>query len=114
MEDGFLRATWQEDEPYLLLPQDLVGWIAEQNLKVEQHRVLFVLFSQLNFDIYLRVSCQEIADELEMKPVNVSKAMKALKEKKIILEGPPAGEFKTYRLNLYAHLGKTPDEVDDD
>ena len=114
MEDGTLKATWQEDEPYLLFPQELVGWLADQNLKGAQYSVLFVLFSKLNFDVYMRVSRQEIADKLNIQPVNVSRAMKALKGKKIILEGPTDGKFKTYRLNLYAHLGKTPDEVDDD
>ena len=32
--------------------------------------------------------------------------MKKLKELEIIIEGPPAGKFKTYRLNPYiAHKG---------
>lgn len=82
-------------------------WLAQQNMTGEQYRVLFALFSKLDFDNYLRVSRADIADALEIAPTRVSRAMKILKDKKIIAEGPPAGKFKTYRLNPYiAHKGK--------
>ena len=39
--------------------------------------------------------------------------MKVLKELEIIVEGPPAGKFKTYRLNPYiAHKGKEQTIID--
>ena len=91
---------------WIALYQDPTGWLAQQRLTGEQYSVLFALFNRLDFDNYLRVSRQEVADFLSMHPVNVSKAMKKLKELQIIIEGPPAGKFKTYRLNPYiAHKG---------
>ena len=86
--------------------QDPSLWLGQQKMTGEQYSVLFVLFNKLDFDNYLRVSLKEIADALELQIANVSRAMKVLKEKKIIIEGPPAGKFKTYRLNPYiAHKG---------
>ena len=86
--------------------QNPAGWLAQLRLTGEQYSVLFALFNRLDFDNYLRVSRQEIAEFLNMQPVQVSRAMKKLKELEIIFEGPRAGSFKTYRLNPYvAHKG---------
>ena len=91
---------------WIALYQNPAGWLAQQRLTGEQYSVLFALFNRLDFDNYLRISRQDIADFLNMQPVNVSRAMKKLKELEIIIEGPPAGKFKTYRLNPYiAHTG---------
>ena len=91
---------------WIALYQNPSIWLAQQNLTGEQLKVMLVLFGKLDFDNYLRISRQEIADLLNMQPVNVSRAMKKLKELQIIVEGPPAGKFKTYRLNPYiAHKG---------
>ena len=65
------------------------------------------MLSETNFDNYVCISQQYIADELGMKRPNVTKAIKGLKEKNIIVEGPRLGLNKTYRLNPYiAHKGK--------
>ncbi len=86
-------------------------WLAQQKMTGEQSSILWYLFSQLDFDNYLRVTRKEIAETCKINPVNVSKAMKVLKDKDIIVEGPPAGKFKTYRLNPYiAHKGKNRTE----
>ena len=61
----------------------------------------------MDFDNYLRVSGKEISEWVNLKISNVSRAMKALKKLGIIVEGPAAGKFKTYRLNPdIAHKGK--------
>ena len=90
-------------------------WLAQQRLTGEQASVLFFLFGKLDFENYLRISRQDIAELLNMQPVNVSRAMKKLKELEIIIEGPPAGKFKTYRLNPYiAHKGSdTKNTIED-
>ena len=62
---------------------------------------MHVLFGKLDFENFLRISRQEIADITGIHPTHVSRAMKKLKELKIIVEGSPAGKFKTYRLNPY-------------
>ena len=87
--------------------QHPAAWLAKQKMTGEQSSVLLYLFSQLDFDNYLRVGLKEIAEEVGIQPSHVSRAVKVLKEKNIIVEGPPAGKFKTYRLNPYiAHKGK--------
>ncbi len=86
--------------------QDPALWLGQQKMTGEQYSVLFVLFNKLDFDNYLRVSLQEIATALSMQPSHVSRAMRKLKELNIVIEGSPAGKFKTYRLNPYvAHKG---------
>ena len=92
---------------WVAMYQSALMALAKWNLPNEQYRVFFVLLSKLDFDNYLRVSQTEIANELSMKQPHVSRAMKALCEKNVIVEGLPAGKFKTYRLNPYiAHKGK--------
>ena len=91
---------------WIALYQNPAGWLAQQRLTGEQYSVLFALFNRLDFENFLRISRQEIADFLSMQPTHVSRAMKKLKELGIIIEGPPAGKFKTYRLNPFiAHKG---------
>ena len=73
---------------------------------------MHVLFGKLDFDNYLRIGLREIADIIGIQVAHVSRAMKKLKELKIIIEGPPAGKFKTYRLNSYiAHKGAERDNT---
>ena len=91
---------------WIAVYQNPAGWLAQQRLTGEQYSVLFALFNRLDFENFLRISRQEIADFLSMQPVSVSRAMKKLKDLEIIIEGPPAGKFKTYRINPYiAHKG---------
>ena len=100
---------------WIALYQNPAGWLAQQRLTGEQYSVLFALFSRLDFDNYLRVSRQEIAEFLNMQATRVSRAMKKLKELEIIIEGPPAGKFKTYRLNPYiAHKGSNTERTVED
>lgn len=91
---------------WIALYQNPSLWLAQQDLTGEQYKVLFVLFNKLDFENYLRIGLKDIAELLKMQVANVSRAMKKLKELEIIIEGPPAGKFKTYRLNPYiAHKG---------
>ena len=91
---------------WIALYQNPSLWLAQQNLTGEQYKVMFVLFNRLDFNNYLRIGLKEIAELLNMQIANVSRAMRKLKELEIIIEGPPAGKFKTYRLNPYiAHKG---------
>ena len=97
---------------WIALYQNPSGWLAQQRLTGEQYSVLFALFNRLDFDNYFRVSRQDIAEFLNMQPANVSRAMKKLKDLEIIIEGPPAGKFKTYRINPYiAHKGADRDNT---
>ena len=95
--------------------QEAALWLAQQRLTGEQFKVMHVLFGKLDFDNYLRIGLKEIAKLLNMQVANVSRAMKKLKELQIVVEGPPAGKFKTYRLNPYiAHKGSARQKTIED
>ena len=91
---------------WIALYQNPSIWLAQQDLTGEEYKVMLVLFNKLDFNNYLRIALKEISELLNMQVANVSRAMKKLKELEIIIEGPPAGKFKTYRLNPFiAHKG---------
>ena len=97
---------------WIALYQNQSIWLAQQNLTGEQLKVMLVLFGKLDFDNYLRIGRRDIANIIGIKPVSVSRAMKKLKDLEIIIEGPPAGKFKTYRINPYiAHKGADRDNT---
>ncbi len=96
---------------WIALYQNSSAWLAQQNLTGEQFKVLFYLFSKLDFDNYLRVTNKEISEWVHIQSTNVSRAMKALKDLGIIVEGSRDGLHKTYRLNPdVAHKGKDRDK----
>ena len=92
---------------WVAMYQSALLTLAKWNLPNEQYRVMLALLSKVDFDNYLTIDQQNIADELGMKRPNVTKAIKALNERNILVEGPRAGLHKTYRLNPFvAHKGK--------
>ena len=73
----------------------------------ENYRVLFYLYSKLDFENFIQQTQKDIAEGLGMRKENVSRAMKLLTEKQIILEGPKTGRIKCYQLNPdYGWKGK--------
>jgi hypothetical protein len=62
-------------------------------------RVLMYLFGHLDFENFIHVSQQDIAEYVGMQKQNVSRSMKKLITKGIILDGPKVGRMKTYRLS---------------
>lgn len=80
--------------------------MAKMGLTGEQWNVWAYLMGTLDFDNYWRVSQKEVAEALGMHKQHVSRAIHVLLDKDIIIEGPMAGRFKTYRLNpRIAHRG---------
>jgi hypothetical protein len=73
--------------------------LARLGLTGEQTSVLLYLFGKLDFENWLRVSQQEIAEALDMNQPNVSRAIKVLLEKRVIHKGPKVGTSLTYRLD---------------
>lgn len=92
--------------------QTALEWLAKQSIPQEQYRVMMFLMSQLDFENYLRITQISIAKELDMKQANVSRAIKGLLEKDIIITGPKVGTAKTYRLNpRMAYKGRNPKQT---
>lgn len=92
---------------WLAVYQSALKTLAKWDLPGEQYRIMLELLSETDFDNYIRISQKDLASELNMHQANVARAIKGLKDKNIIIEGPRAGLNKTYRLNPYiAHKGK--------
>lgn len=75
--------------------------LAKEGLRGTDFEVLMVYFALLNFDNYVQLSQQDIADYLEIPKQNVYRSTKRLIEKKILLEGEKVGRNKTYILNSF-------------
>lgn len=84
------------------------GWVAmaqpamkmfSQIKSLEAQRVIWALLARLDYENYVLVNQSEIAKELDMKPSNLSRAMRYLSEQSILIQGPKVGRSATYRLN---------------
>ena len=83
----------------------------EKDLTGADYRVLNVYFGNLDFENYIQISQQAIADYLEMKKEHVSRSTKKLVAKGILIEGTKVGRHNTYRLNpFYGWKGKSDKE----
>ena len=72
---------------------------ADRELTLEPKNVLLYLFSRLDFDNFIQVPQFEIAEALKMDKAKVSKAIKILVEKGILIRGPKVGHSYAFRLN---------------
>ena len=95
-------------ERWFMAFQDTFEELAKDpELTLEPKNVLLYLFSKLDFENFIQLSQTDIAEGLGMHKQHVSRAMKLLASKQIILEGPKVGRSKYYRLNPhYGWKGK--------
>lgn len=96
-----------KNQRFVMTFQDsLITISKDKELTGEMKSVLLFLMGNLEFDNYITIKQVEIAKELEMQKTNVSRAMRLLVSKKIILkvkEGTTTG----YKLNpTYGWKGK--------
>ncbi len=71
----------------------------DKDFKSETHRVLWFIISILDFENWVQLSITEMADELGMRQPNVSKAIKVLENKGVIIRGPKVGRSFSFRFN---------------
>lgn len=95
-------------ERWFMAFQDAFEEIAKDpELTLEPKNVLFYLYSKLDFENFIQQSQADIAEGLGTKKQQVSRAMKLLISKQIVIEGPKVGRSKCYRLNPnYGWKGK--------
>ena len=74
---------------------------SDRDLTKESLRVLMFLMARLDFENWIQVTQKEIAEKLDLKKPNISKAVSLLEEKGIILRGPKVGRSYAFRLNPY-------------
>lgn len=84
---------------FFMAMMEAFRYLAEHPLPMQPQRVLNYLFSVLDFENWLHVEQRKIAEDLGMKPANVSAAVKILEQRGIISRGPKSGRLATYRLN---------------
>ena len=89
-----------------------LGIAADKEMTTEPYRVLLYLMSRLDFDNFIYVAQTEIADYLGMKKPHVSRTMKLLERKGLILRGPKLGHSHAWRLNPdYGYKGDPDGKV---
>lgn len=71
----------------------------DKDLGNEALRVLIYLCGRLDFENYIQLEQKEIAEDLGILKPNVSRAMKLLENKQIIVRGPRAGKSYVWHLN---------------
>ncbi len=71
----------------------------DKDIKGETHRVLWFIIGILDFENWVQLSITEISKELNLRQPHVSRAMKVLEEKEIILRGPRVGRSYAFMLN---------------
>jgi len=81
--------------------QKLAGEVfaTDKDLKGETHRVLWLLISVLDYENWIYISITDIGKKLDMLRPNVSKAIKLLEKKEIIIRGPKIGSSFSFRFN---------------
>lgn len=86
--------------------------LASEIKSLEQYRVLCLAISRLDFNNYLTLNQSEMAAALGMAQPSVNRAIKALVQKNILLEGQRVGRVMMYRLNPnYGWKGKAKGHV---
>ena len=102
--EGVLVYCGVKQNPYskgwIMNSQEALKLLAtDKDLKGETYRVLLILLSQLDFENWIQITQKEIAEILEMKKSQVSRAINILEDKEIILRGPKIGRAYAFRLN---------------
>jgi DNA-binding transcriptional ArsR family regulator len=103
-EFGFPVIVGRKRNPYgkgwVMNSQEALEILAkDKEITGETYRVLFLICARLDFENWVQVPVTEIAQELDLRQPNVSRAMKVLEEKEIILRGPKVGRSYAFMLN---------------
>ncbi|MBW3496897.1 helix-turn-helix domain-containing protein [Bacillus sp. FDAARGOS_1420] len=84
---------------WVMMFQEGLTHVAKLNLKGETLRVYMILLAKLDYENWLRIRQKDLAEELNMKPPHISRAIKELFEHGILVKGPKVGASNTYRLD---------------
>lgn len=94
------RAPHSYGDRWMQMSQDALTVIAkDQDLGLVDHRVFAALNGRLDFQNWLTISQAEVARELGLDPAQVSRSLKKLRDKRILLDGPKVGRARSFRLN---------------
>lgn len=106
----------EEEDIFLVKPkkknhtEGLGGWTlawqeesmnigTNKSLKLTDHKVLRILEAKLDFENWIRISQQEIAEILGIAQPNICVSMKKLIEHGMVIPGPSVKKIKTFKLS---------------
>jgi len=91
---------------YMIVFQEGLDWLAEQDLKGKDLKILLKILSQLDFDNYWHVEQKYLAEEMGLDRSNLSKTIRKLVDLGILYRDTKKGKTRSYRLNpTIAHKG---------
>ena len=101
---GFPVIFGRKKNPYnkgwIMNSQEALEIVAkDKDIKGETYRVLFFICARLDFENWVQIPLSEVAQELDLKKQSVTRAIKVLEEKEIILRGPKVGRSYAFMLN---------------
>lgn len=110
--DGVIVYCGVKRNPYtkgwIMNSQESLELLAsDKDLTKESLRVLMLLMARLDFENWIQITQNEIAEALDINKGNISKAISLLESKGILLRGPKTGHSYAFRLNPnYGWKGK--------
>lgn len=94
------KVKWSKERWFVGF-QDAFALIAEdKEMTLQLTRVWMKLVSVMGFENFIYVPQKEIAQSLNMQRSHVSRSIKKLVEKGLLIEGPKINRGSSYRLNL--------------
>ena len=101
---GFPVIFGRKKNPYnkgwIMNSQEALEIVAkDKDIKGETYRVLFFICARLDFENWVQIPLSEVAQELDLKKQSVTRAIKILESKEIIIRGPKVGRSYAFMLN---------------
>lgn len=92
------KVRWKEGW-FMGFQEAFIALAEDKDLTGETYKVFMYMLGHLGFENYIAIPQVQIAKDIGMHKEHVSRAIKVLLTKRIIVEGPKLGRTKTYRLN---------------
>jgi len=92
------KIRWKEGW-FMGFQEAFIALAEDKELTGETYKVFMYMLGHLGFENYIALPQTEIAEGLKMHKEHVSRSIKTLLSKQILVEGPKLGRTKTYRLN---------------
>ena len=81
--------------------ESLIEIAADKDMTHEMTRVWLMLLGKISFENWVAIPQKEISEKLNMHKSNVSKAIKKLIDKGLLLKGPKLGHTSSYKINSH-------------
>lgn len=85
---------------FAIMNLEFFKWLSTQRLTARQCRVLFYLIGKMQFENRVTITHREIYEEMKIDQANLSRDLKALESKQVIMRQKIASKTYELRLNL--------------